>query len=349
VPTVGTPQKKSTLLHKLGSVLSFLVAILANVWAAAALFFDLPSPAYRIPLAVIYSIAILVVLITLKSPRSLLVMFVAFGVAVTWWFSLKPSNNRDWQRDVAQTAWAEINGDQVVIHNVRNFEYRTETDYTPHWETRTVNLSKLRGVDLSVIYWGSPYIAHTILSFDFGDQGYLAISVETRKEVGESYSAIRGFFRYYELIYTIADERDVIRLRTNYRPGAHGLGEDVYLFHTLASPQQVEAIFLDYLRRVNRLRDHPEWYNALTNNCTTNVALHVADAGDSNFSRGDWRILLNGKSDEMLYDHGDLAGNLPLAELKQKAYINPVARAAGDSLDFSQTIRRERPGFDMRP
>jgi Domain of unknown function (DUF4105) len=346
VPTNQSELKKpTTFLHKLGAIFSFFVAILINIWAAAALLFDFPSPAYRIPLAVTYTVAILAALITLKSPRSLMVMFVAFAIAATWWFSLKPSNDRDWQRDVAQTAWAETNGDQVVIHNVRNFEYRTETDYTPHWETRTVNLSKLRGVDLSVIYWGSPYIAHTILSFDFADQGYLAISVETRKEVGESYSAIRGFFRYYELIYTIADERDVLRLRTNYRPGVHGEGEDVYLFHTLATPQQAQAIFLDYLRRVNHLRDHPEWYNALTNNCTTNVALHVADAGDSNFSRWDWRILLNGKSDEMLYDHGDLAGNLPFAELKRNAYINHAARAAGDSPDFSRLIRRGRPGF----
>jgi len=160
--------------------------------------------------------------------------------------SLKPSNFRQWQPDVAETAWAEINGDRVTIHNFRNCDYRGEFDYTPHWETRTVDLSKLRGIDIFITYWGSPWIAHPIVSFDFGDDGHVAMSVETRKEVGETYSAVRGFFRYYELIYTIADERDVVRLRSNYRHG-----EDVYLYHTLAAPEQARSIFLNYLARAN--------------------------------------------------------------------------------------------------
>ena len=342
-------EARPSLLRKiargLASVVSFFAAIGANIWAAAALFFDLPSPSWRVPAAILYAIVILAALITLKSPRSLQVLFLAFAVTATWWFSLKPSNDRNWQPDVAQTAWAEIAGDQITIHNLRNCEYRTESDYTPHWETRTYNLSRLRGIDISFIYWDSTWIAHSIMSFDFGDQGYVAISVETRKEVGKVYSAIRGFFRYYELIYTIADERDVIRLRTNFRPGPHGQGEEVYLYHTRATAQQAQAIFLDYLKRANHLRDHPEWYNALTNNCTTNIALHVTDARENTFSPWDWRILLSGKADKMLYEHGILAGDLPFAELKQRAFINPVARTADDSPDFSKIIRQGRPGF----
>jgi hypothetical protein len=178
------------------------------------------------------------------------------------------------------------------------------------------------------------------VSFDFGDEGHVAMSVETRKEVGETYSAVRGFFRYYELIYTIADERDVVRLRSNYRHG-----EDVYLFHSLATPEQARPIFLDYLARANRMRDHAEWYNALTNNCTTNIAKHVAKARGTP-SRWDWRIILNGKADEMMYERGDLAtGGLPLAQLKQQALINPAAQAANDSPDFSRLIRVGRAGF----
>jgi len=167
------------------------------------------------------------------------------------------------------------------------------------------------------------------------------MSVETRKEVGESYSAIRGFFRYYELIYTIGDERDMVRLRTNYREG-----EEVYLYHTKTMPAQARIIFLDYLARANHMRDHPEWYNALTNNCTTNIASHVAQTRPGKSVRWDWRILLNGKGDELMYERGDLAGNLPFAELKRSAHINPAARKADNSLDFSRLIREGRPGFE---
>jgi hypothetical protein len=268
---------------------------------------------------------------------------VAFACVLVWWLSLRPSNDREWKPDVAQTAWADIDGDQITIHNFRNCDYLTETDYTPHWEKKTVNLSQLRGVDVFITYWGSPWIAHPIVSFDFGDQGYVAMSVETRKEVGEDYSAIRGFFRYYELIYTIADERDVVRLRTNYRKG-----EEVYLYHTRTAPEQAQTIFFDYLRRANTMRDHPEWYNALTNNCTTNVASHVAQSRAGESVRWDWRILLNGKGDEMMYERGDLAGDLPFAELKQNAYINPAARAADNAPDFSRLIREGRTGFRGR-
>ena len=247
-----------------------------------------------------------------------MVAVVAFACVLAWWLSLRPSNDRVWQPDVAQTAWATIDGDQVTIHNFRNCDYRTESDYTPNWETKTVDLSQLRGMDVFITYWGSPWIAHPIVSFDFGNQGYVAMSIETRKEVGEGYSAIRGFFRYYELIYTIGDERDMVRLRTNYREG-----EEVYLYHTRATPEQARSIFLDYLARANRMRDHPEWYNALTNNCTTNIAPHVAKARAGKAVRWDWRILLNGKSDEMMYEHGDLAGNLTIRRAQAEGTHQP--------------------------
>jgi hypothetical protein len=259
----------------------------------------------------------------------------AFVFVLLWWLTLKPSNDRAWQPDVAQTAWAEIDGDHVTIHNVRNCDYRTEGDYTPRWETRSFDLSQIRGMDIFFTYWGSPWIAHPVVSFQFGDHDYIAMSIETRKEVGEVYSAVRGFFRYYELIYTVSDERDVVRLRTNYRKG-----EESYLFHTLATPEHARATFLNYLKKINRIRNRPEWYNALTNNCTTNIA---ALAGEPQW---DWRVLLNGRADQMLYERGDLAtGNLPFAQFKEQAHINAAARAAGDDPDFSRRIREGRAGF----
>jgi len=333
-------------LAVLTRILAAFLVVVINLWAAAALYFDLPLAALRTAAAFMYLVLVIGLLIFFKARwRGIVLSIAAFVVVLVGWLSLKPSNNRDWQPDVAETAWAEINGNQVVIHNLRNCDYRSEFDYTPHWETRTVDLSNLRGIDIFITYWGSPWIAHPIVSFDFGEQGHVALSIETRKEVGRTYSAIRGFFRYYELIYTISDERDVVRLRTNFRHG-----EDVYLFHTRATPGQSRVIFLDYLAGANRLRDHPEWYNALTNNCTTNIVPYVADARKTK-PRFDYRILLNGKADEMMFERGDIAtDNLPLAELKEKAHINLAAQAADDAPDFSRRVRIGRPGFsDSKP
>jgi hypothetical protein len=333
-------------LAVLTRILATFLVVVINLWAAAALYFDLPLAALRTAAAFMYLVLVIGLLIFFTARwRGIVLSIGAFVVVLVGWLSLKPSNNRDWQPDVAETAWAEINGNQVVIHNLRNCDYRSEFDYTPHWETRTVDLSNLRGIDIFITYWGSPWIAHPIVSFDFGEQGHVALSIETRKEVGRTYSAIRGFFRYYELIYTISDERDVVRLRTNFRHG-----EDVYLFHTRATPEQARVIFLDYLAGANHLRDHPEWYNALTNNCTTNIVPYVADARKTK-PRFDYRVLLNGKADEMMFERGDIAtDNLPLAELKEKAHINPAAQAADNSPDFSRRVRIGRPGFsDSKP
>jgi hypothetical protein len=325
----------------MGFALVTIVALLLTIWAAAALFYDSPFPALRMPAAIVYLIVVLGALIFLRrSHAGLLVAFVAFAVVVVWWLSIKPSNNRDWQADNAQTAYADINGDQITIHNFRNCDYRTEEDYTCHWETRSYNLSNLKSADLFITWWGSPWIAHPIASFDFGSQGYVAMSIETRDVIGQSYSAIRGFFRQYELTYLASDERDVIRLRTNYRKH-----EEVYIFRTTVKPALAQKIFLDYLQRANELHAQPEWYNAITNNCTTNIAVSAAEAQDVS-TRWDWRILLNGKMDEMMYEHHTLVtGGLPLPALKEQAHINAAAQAAGDSLDFSQLIRKGRVGF----
>jgi len=237
---------------------------------------------------------------------------------------------------VAETPWAEITDDTAIIHNVRNFDYRAEFDYTPHWETRSYDLKDIRGADLFITFWGSPWIAHPIVSFQFGDHDHVAFSVETRKEVGEDYSAFRGFFRQYELVYIIADERDVIRLRTNYRTG-----EEVYLYHTVATPESARAIFLSYVESANALHEQPKFYNAITSNCTTNIR---TQRSINKRLPWDWRMLLNGKGDEMLYErHAIATGGLPFAELKQRSLINQRARAADQDPDFSRRIREGLP------
>lgn len=311
-----------------------------SLWAAAALYFDFGVPVLRIPAAIAYLIAVIAPTFLARKPiLATGPCFAAFALVLAWWVAIPPSNRRVWQSDVGETAWAEVVGDRATIHNYRNFDYRIETDYTPHWETKIVDVSQIRGIDLFVDYWGSPWIAHAIVSFQLGNDDHVAMSVEARKEIGEDYSAVRGFFRQYELIYVLGDERDLVRVRTNYRRG-----EDVYLYRTRATPERARKLFLDYLREINQLKKRPQWYNALTSNCTTNIAGRMEAAGGA-VPQWDWRMLLSGRGDEMMYERGDFAGDLPFPELKTRALINPVARAADSAPDFSRRIRAGRPGF----
>jgi uncharacterized protein DUF4105 len=319
-----------------------LAAILVIVWATAALYFDIPAATLRIPLAAAYAIlATASVVCSFRLRQWIVVWILTTSAVMVWWFSLRPSNYRDWQPDVAQQPWSEVQGSHVTIHNVRNAVYRTETDYTPRWETRTVDLDQLTGVDLFLTHWGSPYIAHAIVSFAFRDGQYMAMSIEVRKTVGQSYSAIRGFFRQYELIYLAADERDIVRLRTNYR-----VDEYVRLYHTKTKPEDARRLFLQYLTWMEEIRRQPQWYNALTDNCTSSVTSFLAESQVGGLSRWDWRNVFNGKGDEMLYQLGDLeTGGLPFDALAKQAVINETAKQIGDAPDFSQRIRQGRVGF----
>ena len=317
--------------------LAWLLALGGTAWAFGALHYDFPV--MNVVVAWAFALAVLVAIIFTRGPwRKLGATFLGFACVLAWWLTLKPSNVRAWQPDVAQTAWAEVNGDEVTLHNVRNCDYRTEADYTPHWETRTVRLSQLTGIDLAINYWGSPWMAHPIASFQFSDAPPVCFSIETRKKIGQTYSAIGGLYRRFELIYVVADERDVIRVRTNFRPG-----EEIYLYRTTATPVQARGRFQEYLRSLNEMRDHPRWYHAITTNCTTSIREQHPSAERIPW---DWRLLLNGKADELMYERHTIAtAGLSFAELKQRALINPAARAADDARDFSRQIREDRPGF----
>jgi len=314
--------------------IGWAVAIVAGAWAFGALYFDFPRIGALA--AILFVVILLAAIIFVRGQLlKLAIVLGASAVVAGWWLTLKPSNDRAWQPDVSQTAWAEINGDEVTIHNVRNCEYRTETDFTPRWETRTVRLSQITGMDVAINYWGSPWIAHPIVSFQFADALPVCFSIETRKTIGQQYSTLEGFYRQYTLIYVVADERDCIRLRTNYRR------EDVYLYHTLASPAQARQRFREYINTVNVLHENPRWYNAVTSNCTTSIRTQRAVKLRAPW---DWRILLNGKADEMLYqDHAIATGGLSFTELKQRSLIDERARAADQDPDFSRIIREGLP------
>ena len=324
------------ILALLSTVATWLVLSIGVLWAFGALCFDLPTMLRPQVVAGLFLLGVILSIVLLR-PRWRAKLGIAGAVLLilVWWLSLKPQQYRDWKPEVAQSAHAEIAGGLVTFHNVRNFDYRTVTDFTPRWETRKVDLRKLRGVDIFITYWGSPYMAHPILSFDFGEDGHLCFSIETRPEKGEGYSAIKGLYRQFESCYVVADERDVIRVRSNYREH-----EDVYLFR-LKVPKAREA-FLEYVRTVNELHASPRWYNAITNNCTTAIRHQRAADERKPF---DWRMLVNGYGDQMLYENGAFDPSLPFAELKKVAHINPRAKAADQDPDFSKKIRIGVPGM----
>jgi len=254
---------------------------------------------------------------------------------VRWRFSLRPSNARDWQPDVARVATAEIQGDRVTVKNVRNFRYRSATDFDERWEERRLDLTRLDGLDIFFSYWGAPLIAHTIMSWSFADGQHLAISVETRQPKGQEYSTVAGFFRQSELIYVAADECDVIGLRTNIR------GEDVYLYRLCTAQRAAKILLYEYLDAMNALAREPRWYNALLTNCTTAIRQRVIHAGGK--MPLSWRLFANAYLPELLYERGSLDTGRPFAELKAMSRINDRARAAGTAGDFSATIRAGLP------
>jgi len=311
-----------------------------TVWAAFAIWLTPAAPVSRLMAVVLYvSGALLPPLFLRPKWAGLAVSGLLFAPVVIWFLWRAPSNNRDWQPDLAILPWAEITGDEIALHNIRNCDYRTETDFTCRYYDRVFDLGKLRTVDLFLVYWGSPHIAHTMLSFGFEDEGNVCFSIETRKERGEDYSAIKGFFRQYEKIYIVADERDVVRLRTNFRH------EDVYLYRLKVKPEIIRKVFLDYLLEVNRLKDRPEWYNALTGNCTTSIRRHTTPYNPD--ARLDWRLIVNGYLDKMIYERGILSQDLSFAELKKRSYINEKAQAADQAPDFSRRIREGLPEISL--
>jgi hypothetical protein len=315
------------------------VLVGATVWGVLALYYsDLTSAVLRIALATLFGVLGLTTLALLGwRPwrwRALGGFALVFVGLLAWWSTITPSNDRDWKPEVAVLPYATSDGDRVTLHNVRNFDYRSETDFTPRYYDKSFDLRRLQSVDLIASYWAGPAIAHIFLSFGFGPNDYLAISIERRDQRGEGYSAIKGLFKQYELFYVVADERDVIRLRTNVR---HDPPERVYLYRLQGSVDNARRVFREYLSEINALREHPEFYNTLTTNCTGNIWLHArVNPGHVPYS---WKILASGYVPEYLYEQARLDTRRPFAELKRRAHINALAQAAEDARDFSERIR----------
>lgn len=327
------------MLKFLKILLLVLTLIGTTAWAVLAIYFgDSQSSTLQTWVAATVGLFGLVTLVSLGfanwRKRLLIVYAVLFVAILNWWFAINPSNERQWQPDLAKLPYATFDGDLVTVHDIRNFDYRSEFDYTPAYYSKTFDINKLDGIDLFAVYWMGPAIAHTIISFNFGDKDHLAVSIEARKELNEGYSTIKGFFRQYELTYIVADERDVIRLRTNYRKDPV---EDVYLYRLKAPQENARRLFLEYIEQINELHDKPAFYNTLLDNCTTAIWLNARVNQDHlAFS---WKILLSGYVPEYLYQSGRLNTQLTFEQLQKQAHINPAANSADQSADFSQLIR----------
>jgi hypothetical protein len=334
----GSPKGAATRILLVAAILC------ATVWGAAALHYRGPvSAAVNAGFVGAFALCGLVAIAAIAAWRragaALLGFALVFALLLGWWSRIAPANDRDWQPDVARLAHAEFDGDRVTVRNVRNFAYRSETDYTPAYYDKTYDLARLRSVDLVAVYWMGPAIAHTFLSFGFEGGDQLAVSIETRKEQGEAYSTTRGFFKQYELYYVVADERDVIRLRTNYRRDPP---EDVYLYRLHAPLENGRRLFVEYMRRINALRDQPEFYNTLADNCTTGIWMNTRiNPGRVPLS---WKILASGYVPEYLHQIGMLAPGMSFAELRRLGHVNNRAQAADTAADFSRLIRIGLPG-----
>jgi len=249
--------------------------------------------------------------------------------------ALEPSNHRDWVPEHQLLAWAELKGNELTVHNVRNCEFYSYRDCIVDHDDRTYRLSDLRSVDFLVVpFTGAEALAHTMLSFGFANGDYLGVSVEVRLEKGEQYHPVNGLLKQFEIIYVVADERDLVRVRVEHRDC------EVLAYRSKATPEQARALLLDILNRVNQLHDQPEFYDTLSNNCTTNIVRHINRLAPGRVPY-DYRVLFPGFADHLAYELGLIDNSIPFAQLKSKARVNDLALRYKDSEYFSAQIRGE--------
>ncbi|MEP2717281.1 DUF4105 domain-containing protein [Pseudophaeobacter sp.] len=319
-------------------MLSLLVAI-ASLWAALALWYRLPfGEMLRLGFALGFAILGLAVIIGLFRPRrlrALATFCLALAAVTTWWMTITPPSTRNWAPDVARQVTGQIDSSTLTLTDVRNFTWRSPTDFDVNWEGRSYDLDQLQSVDLFMSYWSGPAMAHMIVSFGFSTGEQIAWSVEVRRQIGGGFSPVADMFKTNTLSIVAADERDLVGTRTNAR------GEDVQLFRINTTPEKARALLLQYVAASNRLAQRPQWYNSLFTNCTTVVFQMIRTiVGEVPL---DWRVLANGYLPHYAYDAGVLDSRLPLQALIEQGRITARAKAHGLTPDYSTMVREGVP------
>ncbi|WP_244534715.1 DUF4105 domain-containing protein [Hyphomicrobium sp. CS1GBMeth3] len=310
--------------------------MLVVTWATLAIYYsNLPWSALRLASAAAFAAFAIWALWISPNRRARFAFGGTFIAVVTWWILIPPSHDREWRPEVAVMPRALIEGDRVRFTGVRNFDYRSRDDFTVRYEEREVERSHLAAIDFYVSYWAEGPVGHTFLSFVFDNAPPLAVSIETRPEVGESFAPVASLFKQFELIYVVGEERDVVGVRTNHR------SEAVYLYRLNTTAADARRLFDVYVERINELADRPEFYHLLSNSCTINIIRYANAAGRK--GRFDIRHLLNGLIDSYLYHSGRVDTTLPFEELRRQSLINQAAQEAGDAPDFPVRIRASLP------
>ena len=318
--------------------------ILLGAWGVLALVYQVPGgPIVRGLVASLWGLFCLILMGVIAYGAvipGVTIFAAAFVVLQIWWRRIPPSNDRDWADDVARMTTGVVSDNQITLHNVRCFDWRTTTDFDPRWETRTYDLQRLNTVDMVLSYWSMSAIAHVLVSFGFEDGDHVVFSVEIRREKSEKFSEVGGFFKEFELSIIACDERDVIRLRTNVRR------EDVYLYRLRMPVAHMRALFLAYIAAANELSRKPRFYNTLSANCTTLVYQMMRRiAGRLPL---DFRLLLSGYLPGYVNRVGALDARYPLSELKALGRIGERARRSDRSPDFSADIRAGIPALQAQ-
>ncbi|MCO4768686.1 MAG: DUF4105 domain-containing protein [Deltaproteobacteria bacterium] len=323
-----------------GPINYLLLALLgvAQLWAVTAILLGGGSAGDPSLLRVLLAVAYVTCLAAAawKAPHlTALGTAAALFVLVGGWYStITPSHERQWSEDQSRLAHPEIHGDILTIADLRDFRYRSESDWDARWRDATYDLRQLkRGWFIVEHFSEFEGAAHAMATFEFDGGQFLAVSVEIRKEQGESYSPLRGLFRQYEVMYVVADERDALQLRTNYRPDS-----DLYLYEVDAGPEATRAFLEDMMARAARIAAEPAFYNSLVDTCASNLATHLTRVSEESISPLSPRVLLPGYSHQLAWDL-KLLGDDPLEELKAAARTRPRAAAAKDSEDYSLRIR----------
>jgi hypothetical protein len=339
MPEATSGRVRGAVALLLRILVSALVVVPVSAWSALALWFRLPAPegvrALAACLFALFGLATIAALFLRRSLAGLTVFALVFGGLLVWWSTITPPLGGDWAPDVARQTTGTVEGDILTLSDVRDFDWRSDSDFAERWSKRSYDLTKLKTLDLFLAYWAGPEMAHVIMSFGFEDSVHISWSVEVRREKTGEFSPVADAFRNHTLIYLASTERDSVRLRSNVR------GEDVRLYRLNTPPGQARALLVEYALQATALAARPKWYNSITANCAT-VVFKIVRAAGGTFPL-DWRLVVNGFLPGYLYDQRVVVTSIPLAELMERARISEKARAADQSPDFSQAIRAGVP------